>query len=394
MNFLYYLDWFPKLSQSFILNEIYHLCQQGHNVAVFSINKPDESIIHEELRELDLPIYYAESPTPQSIGRTFANSSLITTTLARSSISLDHPRNIVASLYLSLQCMGFVESLQWNPDVVHTHFMRGNKLGATYLADHYNALSSITTHAYDIFTPERDRTFQRVAQRFDNIITISYYNKSYIDYKYNIETPISVIRTGIRPEKFNPSTEPVPNRLLSVCRFVEKKGMKYAIDAVAEVAEEYPEVEYHIVGSGPREEEIRTRINHHDLEDVVSLLDNVSDERLIQEFDEASAFVLPCVIDSNGDRDGIPVVLMEAMAMSTPPISTTVSGIPELIDDGENGQLVDPKNVSRLAGSIQEIISNPGLQDQLGKNARETVKVRYDARQTASELVALSKQAI
>jgi glycosyltransferase involved in cell wall biosynthesis len=388
MDVLYCLDWFPKLSQSFILNEIYYLRRFGHNVAVFSINEPDESVVHEEVAELDIPVGYADRPNIRSVLRTLATPRLLTPSILRRSLYLASPRDVLSPLYLTEQCLRFVDSLDWTPDIVHSHFARGNKLGATHTASYLGVPCTLTIHAYDLYSPPDPRLLRLVARRVDRLLTISEYNRTQIRERLDVHTPIDVVRVGIRPDKFAPSDGGRPGRLLTVGRLVEKKGIEYAIDAVADVASDHPDLEYHIVGTGEREERLRARIARHGLEDTVSLLGAVSDDRLVTEFDEAETFLLPCVVAADGDRDGIPVVLMEAMATCVPPISTRVSGIPELIDHRESGLLVEQRDVDALSDAIRELLENESLRGRLGETARETVAATHDADETTARLEA------
>lgn len=386
MNVLYFLDWFPKLSQSFVLNEIYYLRRRGHDVAVFSINEPDERLTHEEYDELTVPVGYADPPSVTGAVRTVTVPSTFHPRILRSMAFPASPRTHLGSMYLAGQCIDFVESLDWTPDIVHTHFARGNKFGAVHVGEYYGVPCTLTTHAYDLFSPPNLKTVERLGNRVDRIVTISEYNRAYIRDDLAIDTPVEVIRAGIRPEKFAPSGGTQPGRILTVSRLVEKKGVDYAIDAVGEAVEDHPEITYHIVGTGEREPELRERIGDRGLEATVSLLGTVSDERLVSEFDEAAAFLLPCVVDEGGDRDGIPVVLMEAMAMRVPPITTTVSGIPELVEHRENGLVVDPRNTEALAAAIDELIGDERLRMALGETARETIEDRFDAETTTRRL--------
>jgi glycosyltransferase involved in cell wall biosynthesis len=246
----------------------------------------------------------------------------------------------------------------------------------------------LTIHAYDLYSPPDPRLLRLVARRVDRLLTISEYNRTQIRERLDVHTPIDVVRVGIRPDKFAPSDGGRPGRLLTVGRLVEKKGIEYAIDAVADVASDHPDLEYHIVGTGEREERLRARIARHGLEDTVSLLGAVSDDRLVTEFDEAETFLLPCVVAADGDRDGIPVVLMEAMATCVPPISTRVSGIPELIDHRESGLLVEQRDVDALSDAIRELLENESLRGRLGETARETVAATHDADETTARLEA------
>jgi glycosyltransferase involved in cell wall biosynthesis len=252
----------------------------------------------------------------------------------------------------------------------------------------------VTAHAADLYHDPNKEQLEHIVSKADQVVTISEYNKNYIESEITDTTRINVVHAGIRPEKFEPISSTVGTRILTVSRFVEKKGLPYAIEAVSKVVDQFPDLEYHIVGSGEMEDEIRGRIDKCDLDDTVELLGNVSDERLIAEFDEASCFLLPCIVAESGDRDGIPVALMESMAMETPPISTDVSGIPELIDHQQNGMVVEPKNIDELAEAVSTILSDPEKQRQFGEAGREKVKQEFNVEHEAAKLESVFKKTI
>lgn len=329
MNILYFVNRFPKLSESFVINEIHELEKRGHTVAVFSLREPQIDMSHDEVSELDAEVGYLPDPGIQSLlgvpGRW-----LLDTGVLRSMAHTSGPKVHAGAAYIAGHCIEFVESLDFRIDHVHGHFLNWPKLAAQYTAERFDVPCTVTAHAYGLYSEPDPRMLRRLSDRLDRVVTISEYNKRYLLEEIGTETPVDVVHMGIDPEKFQPTEETVDGRILTVGRFVEKKGITYGIKAVAEVVEEVPDLEYHIIGSGPKEDEIRATIAANDLEDHVTILGNVTDEELIQEYDEAEIFLLPCVVAEDGDRDGIPVVLMEAMAMECVPVSTRVSGIPEL----------------------------------------------------------------
>jgi glycosyltransferase involved in cell wall biosynthesis len=214
----------------------------------------------------------------------------------------------------------------------------------------------------------------------------SKYNKQYLSENIGINTEMTVVPATTSVDKFEPSAGCVSGRLLTVARLVEKKGHEYAIDAVAQLVEQGYDVEYHIVGSGDREEFLRERVRERGVGAYVEFLGHVSDERLNRELQEAELFVLPCVIASDGDRDVIPVVLKEAMATETACISTTVSAIPEMITDGHDGILVEPNDTESVARAVSELLDDSSRRKELAQNARETIETKFDIRIAVDKL--------
>ena len=382
VNVLYYLDWFPKLSQSFILNEIYYLSKRGHNVAVFSINQPDTNVEHDELDEIDIDIAYADAPSVTSVPRDLVGSLFDDRSSYESSVS--GPKRRLGTRFLTKQCLDFIDTLEYELDHVHAHFLRWNKIPAATVAKDLRITSSLTTHAYDLYASPDETTLKTVCDSFDTILAISEYNKRFLNVEVDPDAEVEVVRMGIRTEKFDPSTTTTGKQLLTISRFVEKKGIEYALLAVADCVDEHPELDYRLIGSGPRRERYETLIMRLGIEDNVTFLGSVSDETLIKELDRASAFVLPCVVAKDGDRDGIPVALMESMAMETPVISTYVSGIPELIENGENGFLCPERSVQEISSAMHKCISQKT--SLIHEEARRTIMQSHNIYQVGSSL--------
>ena len=390
MNVLYYLDWFPKLSQSFVLNEIHYLVQNGHNVAVFSLNEPDTDVEHDELNDIDIRLAYADEPSVTSVPQTLIQSVLD----GRASYEpfFRHPRRRFGTRFLTKQCLDFVETLPYDIDHVHSHFARWNKIPAAMVADAVGATSSLTTHAYDLYASPDEEVLKLTCDAFDSVFTISEYNKQFIDAEIDPDATVEVVRMGIRTEKFQPTETPDEPRLLTIARFVEKKGIEYALHAVAAVVDDYPELDYRIIGSGARKQRYEEIIAEEGIKDNVTFLGSVSDDQLIDELDRAKAFLLPCVVAKDGDRDGIPVVLMEAMAMETPPITTNVSGIPELVIDEENGYLCLDRSVTDLVDSIYLSLAESETTNSMGASARETVRSQYETSVVGDHFVSVIQE--
>ena len=386
VNVLYYLDWFPKLSQSFVLNEIYYLSKRGHNVAVFSLNRPDTDVEHDELDEIDVDIAYADAPSITSVPRELVGSLFDGRSSYESSIS--GPKRRLGTRFLIKQCLDFVDTLEYDLDHVHAHFLRWNKIPAATVAKDLEISSSLTTHAYDLYASPDETTLKTVCDSFDTILTISEYNERFLNVEVDPDAEVEVVRMGVRTEKFDPSATTTGKRILTISRFVEKKGIEYALLAVADCVDEHPELEYRLIGSGPRRHRYDELVERLGIENNVTFLGSVSDETLIEELDRASAFVLPCVVAKDGDRDGIPVALMEAMAMETPVVSTYVSGIPELVTDGENGYLCPERSVPDLSDRLSRVVEKRDMTRTMAHNARETVARSHDVRVVGDRLEA------
>ncbi len=388
MNILYVVNRFPKLSESFVINEIYELERRGHHVAVFSLRKPEIDMQHEEVKNLNVTVGYLPDPGVRSLlqtpGRWCFDERILRHMLHSSS-----PVHHAGSAYITGHLLRFVRFLQFDIDHIHGHFLNWPKLAADYVASYLEVPWTTTAHAYGLYSSPNERLLRLLSDKMDRVVTISEYNRRYLTEEIGTSSPVDVAHMGIDPSKFEPSGSVVSNRILTVARFEEKKGISDGIEAIGRIREEVPDLEYHIIGSGKQEDLIRDRIKALGLENTVSILGHVSDERLIRELDEAEVFLLPCVIASNGDRDGIPVALMEAMAMETVPVSTTVSGIPELIDHETNGLLVNPGDVEGLAEMLLSYFDEESGVEVSQSAARQRVLESFNIGKCADELVSV-----
>jgi glycosyltransferase involved in cell wall biosynthesis len=147
-------------------------------------------------------------------------------------------------------------------------------------------------------------------------------------------------------------------------------------------------------GEGPLRSSLEALIAHHDLGEIVHLRGGLPQEEVRSLFGSASIFVLPCVVESNGNRDGIPVALMEALASGVPVISTDVSGIPELVEHEVTGLVVPPKDARALALAIEHLLSDQPLRACLAQQARQRVEQNHDVRVNTRRKVELFRQAI
>lgn len=393
VKIVYVVNQFPKLSESFVINEIHELNRRGHDVSVFATGRSDETVVHEEVNSKDMSVYYpGRQPSLRALADLFSKYTINPVILPKT-LFRDNPTYHVYCLQIAKQIMQVVDR-EGGVDLIHAHFAFPDRLAVTYAASYYDIPCTVTAHANEIFTPSDLRRLQRVCAQFDHVIVPSEYNKRYLREEIGVETDISVVPATTNVEKFEPGDNTVSGRLLTVARLVEKKGHEYAIDAVAELVDRGYDVEYHIVGTGEREEFLRNRVRQRGLEDRIEFLGHVSDERLERELQEAEVFVLPCVIASDGDRDVAPVALKEAMVTETACISTTVSAIPELITDSHDGILVEPNDSDALAQSLIKILENTELRKEIAENARKTVEEKFDIADSVNRLSSIFSQEI
>lgn len=180
-----------------------------------------------------------------------------------------------------------------------------------------------------------------------------------------------------------------PPTLLAVGRLVEKKGLDTLIDACRLLRGRGLAVHCRIVGEGPERDRLAAQIEQHALGEWVQLLGTLERERLREQFSQATAFALPSRVAADGDRDGLPRVLLEAMALGLPVVASRVSGIPELVRHRVNGMLVAAEDPAALADALQQLIESPALAVQLGQGARLTMQRDFDSERHLRALLGL-----
>jgi glycosyltransferase involved in cell wall biosynthesis len=362
--------------------------RRGHNVAVFALNDSREHITHDEYQNIDLPVHhvnasYADLPKlfsskPLRMAMKHATDGFF------KKLSLEQ---IGYNLLLGRQCSDFINSLEFDVEIVHSHFANPNRVGGMLAARHHDIPCTVTAHAVEIFRNPNISRIQYICDGMDHVIVPSEYNRQYLREKIGVKNEITVVPATTRVDKFEPSVSTVENRILTVARLVEKKGYPFAIEAVNSLIEQGYNIKYHIIGTGDQKNQLRRQVEECGIDDSVNFLGHVSDERLRRELSEACVFLLPCIIAENGDRDAMPVALKEAMASETACVSTTVSAIPELITDGENGRLVPPEDSEKLAAAVRELLEDSETRRRLAQNGRETVHKKFNIEDSIDTLI-------
>jgi colanic acid/amylovoran biosynthesis glycosyltransferase len=231
--------------------------------------------------------------------------------------------------------------------------------------------------------------------------TISYFNKRYIEETYHGVDPakIKVVYLGVDTNRYVPRQAPReaagPMRVVSVGNMVEKKGHAYLIRASAMLAKRGCRFNCSIVGEGDTGPLVRV-IEKHGVGESVKLLGALPHEAVGRLLNESDVFVLACIDarDKGEDLDGIPVSLMEAMALGLSVVSTQLTGIPELIEDGVSGLLVPEKDEQKLADALARLIDDAGLRAALGRGGRRRIEERFDLRTNVIALADQYRQAI
>jgi glycosyltransferase involved in cell wall biosynthesis len=271
---------------------------------------------------------------------------------------------------------------------VHAHFVDRATTVALVIGRLHHITYSATAHATDIYVnPIMLR--EKISQaRF--IATCTQYNKDYLATAVgpDISRKVKRIYHGLDKSHYHPYHQPTDKPLLiSVGQLKEKKGFGYLLKACRLLKERGYEFECQIVGEGHLREELEAQIRQLGLENDVTLCGALPHQAVIDKYKQATLFALPCVVQADGERDGIPNVILEALAMELPVVSTRHSGIPEVIEDGENGLLVPPEEVVPLANALMRLLDDPDLCMKLGSKGRAIIMTSFSVESNVEKLL-------
>jgi glycosyltransferase involved in cell wall biosynthesis len=243
---------------------------------------------------------------------------------------------------------------------------------------------SVTAHAKDIFQADNAPLVRARADGTSAVVTVSEYNARYLRGVLGNGLGIHYVPNGV---EVAPTWADRPDGpVLCVARLVPKKGVDVLIDATALLASRIPSLQVEIIGDGPIGDSLRKRAEALGVLGRVRFKGPQPWDRVEAAFRRCSMVVLACRIAEDGDRDGMPTVLTEAMARGLPVVSTTVAGIHELVRHGETGLLVRPDDPAALAEAIEILRRDRGLARRLGRAGRELVAERFDPERSAGLL--------
>ncbi len=408
MKIAFIVNEFPSLSQTFVLNQITGLIDRGHEVDIFAEEERREDKIHDDVRKYNLleRTSYPLAIPQNKVQRIFEILGYIYNLIKKNPKPILNSLNVMkygrkaSSLSLIYQIIPFLQKGPY--DVVHCHFGPCGILGALLKElDATGGKLVATFHGYDMskyLKKHGDRVYGSLFGKGDLFLPISECWKVKLIKLGCSKEKIVVHRMGIDISKFRFTPRMPKNKekvqLLTIGRLVEKKGVQYGIQAVAKVINKFPNIEYKIIGEGPLRGSLETLINDLNVIDRVQLLGWKEQEELVKILSEADILLAPSVTSHDGDQEGIPVVLMEALARGLPVISTYHSGIPELIQDKKSGLLVPEGDVNSLVEKLEYLFLNQKIWSEMGNVGRRHVDEYYGINKLNDQLVALYEKTL
>ncbi len=394
------LKGYPRISETFISNEIRLLEEQGLTVHIFSMRNPRESFTHKSVESIRAEVTYLPTEFwlhlhrlfwPNVLtARRFRSGYLGALCLAwrrflrnRNPITFKH---FFQAAYLVHHTQGK------NIAHLHAHFAHSPTSVAMFASEISGIPFSFTAHAKDIYTSDRLQLAEKI-EKAAFVVTCTQYNKAYLEDLVDHRQEVHCVYHGIDLALFFAHkvarTPSPPYTFITIARFVEKKGIPDILAALALLAGEGFPFRYLLIGDGDDKEQITARIGDLGLTERVTLAGTLAHEQVLEMFQQADCFVLGCRIAKSGDRDGIPNVLAESMALGVPVVGTRVSGIPELVEHEVTGMLADASNPQELAHTLKRIVTDQGLRQRIIPAAREQVSRVFDNKQLIEVLVAL-----
>jgi glycosyltransferase involved in cell wall biosynthesis len=382
----YVLKMYPRLAETFILNEILAHEAAGLELDIFSLRAPVDGRFHGDLGRVQALVTYL----PPSV-----KSDELWSLLCAARGDLEGVEKLLD--LASGETSGNVHQAillaravrERGIDHLHAHFATDATAVARLAARLAGVPYTFTAHAKDIYHEEvRDQDLRRKLRDAAAVVTVSDYNVRHLRERFGPEAAVvRRVYNGLDLSEF-PYRAPAarPPVIVGVGRLVDKKGFHVLIDACAELDRRGRSYRCDIVGDGVLRPDLEAQIADRGVGNRVRLLGAQARDAVREHIHGAAVMAAPCVISPTGNRDGMPTVLLEAMALGTPCVSTDVTGIPELVRHGETGLLAKQGDPGSLAASLERLLDDGPLRVALAERARRLVEAEYDIRTSTQRL--------
>ncbi|MGC6406251.1 glycosyltransferase family 4 protein [Bisgaard Taxon 45] len=390
----YVLKRYPRFSETFVVNEILAHERAGTRIDIFALGPVMETHFQDGISQVRGPV--TRLVDKQRNTETFwellhQGFNQLSNFAEKLAVAKGTVHEIGQSILLAL------EVKQRGIQHLHAHFGTQATTVARQAAIFADITYTFTAHAKDIyFQYEKSTELGQKMRDSSATITVSDYNLAYLQDKYGEEAKSAVrIYNGMDLNKFPYQTFAMRGRhILAVGRLVPKKGFNVLLDALAILKQRNIALSCTLVGEGGLREGLQAQINALAIDDVIKMVGAMPQPEIIQLMKSAAMMVAPCVISEDGDRDGLPTVLLESMALGTPVISTQVAGIPELVQHEVTGLCVPANDPYSLANAIERLLNTPTLCSELSLNARALIEREYDEDKNVALLRKIFQDAI
>lgn len=401
----YILKGYPRISETFISNEILLLEKLGFEMHLFPMRQPRESFSHASVAEIKAQVSYLPTELFKNLAHLLIPNILL---------AVRHPKRFQKTIKLAIQgnstnklatLKHFLQAgymsyyhLTGNTNIghLHGHFAHSPTSVTRFAASFSGLPYSFTAHAKDIYTSTKEKLRQRIEEA-QFVVTCTKHNKEYLEeIRGNCTTPIHCIYHGIdlnlfqNDEKLSRSKS--CHSILTIARLTSKKGLPTVYQALQLLKERGLEFTHTLIGDGDDRDAITALIKTLGLEQRCQWLGTRTHEEVLQQFKKSDLFVLGCEIAANGDRDGIPNVLVESLAMGVPALSTHISAIPEILIKEKTGLTVAPQDPEAMAGAMERLLTDTVLRENLTRAGKKLVADRFDNRELIKELAKIFRR--
>lgn len=400
----YILKVYPRFSETFVVTEILGREAVGDDISIFALRPTTDTRFHPELARVKAPVQWIPRPSKVSGFWEQMRASLTNETI-RANFTRILPELSTLAASDVIQGITLAErALAEGVTHFHAHFasLAGRM---AWVASNLTGIGyTVTTHAKDIFHEEVDREWlRRICAGAEQVIAISQFNQRYLEEVLAGTDATIVLRyNALELERFPFSQtataegaaagETAPRGTLQIAavgRLVPKKGFANLIDAARQLKDQDVDFHIKIAGEGELEQQLKAQIAELDLANEVEMLGPLTQAEVTELNRAADVFVAPCVPAEDGNMDGLPIVVLEAMAVGTPVIATAVTGLPEVIRNGESGVLLEPGDVHGLAQALIRFAERSVDTSRLTHGARAIIEEHFDNREQAMVLSAL-----
>lgn len=402
----YVVKRYPRYSETFIVNEILAHEAVGLEIEIFALRPPNDRFFQDIIAQVRSPVNYLYLPTeawmPEAIAAEALKGTIFWDTLQKASQVLpnfwtalevargEEVRDVYQAIILAqeVRAKGICH--------LHAHFGTQATTIARLAARFAGVPYTFTAHAKDIFHQSvQPKDLRRKLSDASATVTVSDYNLAYLRSHYGSAAErVQRIYNGLDLERF-PYQPPHKRemRIVSVGRLIEKKGFADLIAACGILARRGDRFSCQIIGTGPLEAELQQQIEQLGLQNRVELMGARPQKEVIDSVQNAAVFAAPYVVGADGNCDGLPTVLLEAMALGTPCISTDVTGVPEVLRDRQTGLMVPQHDPVALAAAIEGLLANPAERVQLSTQARHLIETEFDIHHNTASLRTLFRAA-
>ena len=382
----YVVKRYPRFSETFIVNEVLAHEAEGLDVEIFSLRPSVDTHFQNIISQVRAPVTFLPPGSVKStaLWKTCHELSDEFPELWPTLSAAKH-----ATVVEAFQAIKLAQTVrERNITHLHAHFATSAASTARMAARIAEISYSVTMHAKDIFheSVEHEDLASKIADaKF--VVTVSDFNCKYLADKFESPNNIHRIYNGLDLNvfQFNPSSERKA-KIISVGRLVAKKGFCHLIDACRILADRGIAFECEIIGGGELEADLKEQIDRLSLLDYVTLSGCEPQSSVRQKIASSAVFAAPCVIGPDGNRDGLPTVITESLALGTPCVATDVTGIPEIVRHGHTGIIVEQENATALADGLERLLNDVPLRATLAKNGRQLIEQDFDVHKNVSQI--------